>query len=192
LTDSESIPLLSDADLVRLARADDPKAWEQIVVSHQEPVFRLSYLVLGDPDDAADNAQETFLRARRFFYRFDDSRPLRPWLLGIAGNLARNRLRSAGRFVGALKRLAGSLQGMPSTAGEAERRIERDRLWQAIRRLPVADQRVIFLRYYLDLSVAETADAEKVAPGTIKSRLSRALARLRVVIETDFPDLEIP
>jgi RNA polymerase sigma-70 factor (ECF subfamily) len=51
------------------------------------------------------------------------------------------------------------------------------------------DQQVVYLRYFLDLSVAETAETLQIAEGTVKSRLSRALERLRTIIQDDFPIL---
>jgi RNA polymerase sigma-70 factor (ECF subfamily) len=113
---------------------------------------------------------------------------LRPWLLSITANCARNRHRAFGRYVAALRRLI-----VPETsiaegaAAEVDARIEAQALWQAVRRLSAADQEVIYLRYFLELSVNEAAEAMKVEPGTVKSRLSRALGRLRDVIERDFP-----
>jgi len=62
-------------------------------------------------------------------------------------------------------------------------------LWEAVRRLRQADQTVIYLRYFLDLSVEETAEALMIAPGTVKSRLHRSLRRLEAVIARDFPAL---
>lgn len=62
-------------------------------------------------------------------------------------------------------------------------------LWQAVRKLGQRDQEVIYLRYFLELSVAESAEALEVAEGTVKSRLARALKRLHQVVERDFPAL---
>ncbi len=62
-------------------------------------------------------------------------------------------------------------------------------LWQAVRTLPRSDQEVIFLRYFLEMSEAEMAATLGVAPGTIKSRLHRALVRLRGAVERGFPSL---
>ena len=62
-------------------------------------------------------------------------------------------------------------------------------MWSAVRRLDYADQQVIYLRYFLELPVEETAQVLEVAAGTVKSRSSRALQRLRQVIHQDFPDL---
>lgn len=179
---------LSDAELIARARRRDEAAWEALTRQHQQAVFRLAYLILGDPADADDVAQETFLRAYRALDRFDASRALRPWLLSIAANLARNRLRSAGRYFAALGRFlrADPDALAPAAAPEAN---DSHLLWQAVRRLNAADQEIIYLRYFSEMSEAETAEALAVAAGTVKSRTHRALGRLREVIEKDFPAL---
>ena len=160
------------------------------MLAHQEPVFRLAYLFLGDPDDAEDITQETFLRAYRSLKRFDATRPLRPWLLSIAANLARNRHRSAARYLAALTR---SFRAEPSESNDIEEHalldMDADQLWQAVRLLTADDQQIIYLRFFLDLTTAETSQALDVAEGTVKSRLSRAVNRLRAIIKTDFPTL---
>jgi RNA polymerase sigma-70 factor (ECF subfamily) len=74
-----------------------------------------------------------------------------------------------------------------SPSAETEAALEAQALWQAVRRLSTTDQEVIYLRYFLELPVSEAAEALNVEPGTVKSRLSRALGRLRAVIERDFP-----
>ncbi|HUF38479.1 MAG TPA: sigma-70 family RNA polymerase sigma factor [Anaerolineales bacterium] len=179
-------------DLIRSARAGDPAAWEAILHDHYEPVFRLAYLITGDPEDSDDVAQETFIRAHRFFKRYDSTRALRPWLLSIAANLARNRRRSIGRYYAALQRVfrRSELDPQPGVETRAAARIESSRLWEAIRRLSQDDQNVIYLRYFLELPVKDAADALDIAPGTVKSRLSRALERLKAVIQADFPELD--
>ena len=95
---------MDESTLIGRARNGELAAWEPLVLAHQEAVFRFAYLLLGDPDDAEDVAQETFLRAWRYLARFDPARPLRPWLLSIASNLASNRRRTAGRYLSALTR----------------------------------------------------------------------------------------
>jgi len=184
---------LDESTLIRHAANGDAAAWEPLVLAHQEAVFRLSYLLLGDPDDAEDIAQETFLRAWNHLKRFDTTRPLRPWLLSIASNLASNRRRSAGRYLSALRR-AFRNEPVPSTSIEEKstRHMEASQLWKAVQTLNVPDQQIVYLRYFLDLSVAETAEVLKIAEGTVKSRLSRALERLRGIIQHDFPVLAEP
>ena len=180
---------MDEATLVGRAVAGDASAWETIVIANQESVFRLAYLILGDPDEAEDAAQETFLRAWDNLPRFDRSRSLRPWLLRIAANLASNHRRSAGRHAAALIRSSQSQARAASVEDQTTEHARADELWQAVRRLDAADQQMIYLRYFLDLSVAETAEAVQAAEGTVKSRSSRALGRLRTIIEREFPML---
>ncbi|NTU85621.1 MAG: RNA polymerase sigma factor [Chloroflexales bacterium] len=178
-----------EAELIRQAVAGDVGAWEALVRAHQQPVFRLAYLLLGDADEAEDVAQETLIRAHRALAGFNAERPLRPWLLRIATNLAHNRRRSTRRYLAALRR---TFEGAPSFAAPPELSGEEaQELWQAIRRLGPTDQEVIYLRYFLELSEADSARALSVAQGTVKSRLSRALGRLRALIEREYPHLRV-
>ncbi len=180
---------MDESTLIRRAANGDAAAWEPLVLAHQQPVFRLSYLLLGDSDEAEDIAQETFLRAWKHLKRFDPARPLRPWLLSIAANSARNRLRSAGRYLAALTR-AFREQPKPVLPDElSAQNTESNELWRAVQQLDLADQQIVYLRYFLDLSVSETGEVLQIAEGTVKSRSSRALERLRKIIHQDFPVL---
>ena len=179
-----------EAELVIRARRQDESAWAAIVRTYQEPVFRLAYLILGDRYEAEDAAQEALLRAYRALDRFDLGRPLKPWLLSIAANTAKNRRRATWRYYKTLKRLFRLEEGIVADPHESlTAASDSQRLWTAVRQLPDNDQQVIYLRYFLELSVEETAAALEIAPGTVKSRLYRALARLKRRIELDFPDL---
>ena len=181
---------MADAELAARARAGDVGAWEALVRGHEAAVFRLAFLMLGDADEAEDIAQEAFIRAYAALPRFELGRPLQPWLLRITANVARNRRRAVARYVAALRRV---LQAPPPSAPSVEslsaQQWEAQTLWQAVRQLRATDQQIIYLRFFLDLSEADTAAALAVAPGTVKSRLHRALGRLRVVVEREFPGL---
>jgi RNA polymerase sigma-70 factor (ECF subfamily) len=177
-----------ESELIQQAVQGDHEAYELLMRRYEEPVFRLAYLILGDPDDAQDVAQDTFIRAYRHLPRFDAGRPLRPWLLQITRNLARNRQRSFNRYLAALSRaLITSPQTESSAESEHIQQGETRALWQAIRQLDRQDQEIIYLRYFLNCSVDETASTLDIQPGTVKSRLSRALQRLRGVVQEDFP-----
>jgi RNA polymerase sigma-70 factor (ECF subfamily) len=178
---------LDESALVHNAANGDAAAWESLVGVHQDAVFRLAYLLLGDPDDAMDVAQESFLRAWRHLHSFNASRPLRPWLLSICANLARNRRRSAGRYFAALLRAFRDEPVSERIEEQTARNFQARELWKAVQKLNVLDQQIVYLRYFLDLPVAETAEILKVAEGTVKSRLSRALEKLRDIIRQDFP-----
>ena len=180
---------MDESKLIRHAANGDEAAWEPLVIAHQQVVFRLAYLLLGDPDDAEDIAQETFLRAWKYLKRFDPKRPLRPWLLSIATNLARNRHRSVGRYVAALTRAFRNEPAPANIEEKSTQHLEASELWKAVQTLSVPDQQIVYLRYFLDLSVNETAEVLQVPEGTVKSRLSRALERLRGIIQQEFPVL---
>lgn len=178
---------LDESTLVRHAANGDTAAWEPLMLAHQQAVFRFAYLLLGDPDEAEDLAQETFLRAWNHLRRFDTSRPLRPWLLSIASNLASNKRRSASRYLAALTRAFRSEPPSTTIEEKSTQHIEANTLWQAVRTLDFTDQQIIYLRYFLELPVSETAQALNIAEGTVKSRLNRALEKLRQIIKQDFP-----
>lgn len=185
---------MNETEQVTRAKEGDEVAWSALVHQHQEAVFRLAYLLLHDADDAEDVTQETFIRAYRNLDRFDSARPLRPWLLEITRNQCYNWGRALRRRVAALQRwgrvapnLAPNLEIDPNR--EVMQQWKANTLWQAVRRLNGMDQEVIYLRCFLELSVEETAQALHVAPGTVKSRLWRALDRLRRVVQEDFPGL---
>jgi RNA polymerase sigma-70 factor (ECF subfamily) len=179
-----------EAQLIQAALQRNEAAWEALVRLHQEPIFRYAYLIQGDRDEAEDTAQETFIRAYRALERFDLSRPLRPWLLSIAANLARNRFRSLGRYVSALRRLVEDNPGQTASVENLSlEQIQAQTIWQALQKMDATDRQVIYLRFFLELSVEETAQAMDTAEGTIKSRLHRALGRLRTIIEREYPAL---
>lgn len=182
---------MNETEQIILARQGDEGAWAVLVQQHQEALFRLAYLMLGDADEAADVAQDAFIRAFHALPRFDATRPLRPWLLQIAKNLAHNRRRSVRRYLAAIGRWwQASPSQVEGPTAATVRTQEAQELWQAVQQLPMSDQAVIYLRYFLELSVADTATALGVAEGTVKSRLSRALTRLRMVVEQQFPGLQ--
>jgi RNA polymerase sigma factor (sigma-70 family) len=172
-----------DDELIERAKRGDVRSYEQLVERYQGIAVRTAYLVTRASQDAEDAAQEAFVKAYYALSRFRDGAPFRPWLLRIVTNEASNRVRSARRRDRLALRVAErdcpSGDAAPSPEAAALER-ERDRLLlDAVARLPRRDQQVIGYRYFLDLSEAEMAQALGVRPGTVKSRLSRAMGRLR-------------
>jgi RNA polymerase sigma factor (sigma-70 family) len=171
-----------ESELVERARRGDERAYEELVRLHQGIAYRTAYLVAGSAADAEDAAQDAFIKAYRALGRFRRGAPFRPWLLQIVANEARNRRRAAGRRAGLALRAAGenpSGGAAPSPEGTMLAGEERERLLAAINGLREEDRLVIAGRYFLDLSEEETAAALDWRRGTVKSRTSRALARLR-------------
>jgi RNA polymerase sigma factor (sigma-70 family) len=167
--------VLAENDLIAQARRGDAAAYADLVRRHQDVAFRTAMLITGHPQDAEEAAQDGFVKAWRALPRFRAGEPLRPWLLTIVANEARNRRRATGRREHLALRAAAAL---PRATAEPDVR-DHDALAAALGRLGEDDRVVIGCRYVLDLSEAETAAALGVARGTVKSRLSRALARLR-------------
>ena len=149
----------------------------------QDVALRTAYLVCPETD-ADDAVQEAFLKAYAALSRFRDGAPFRPWLLRIVANEARNRRRSAGRRVGLAQRAAEAVGPTVEPSPETDYLASEQRaaLFAAINRLRDEDREVIGARYLLDLSEAETAEALGIPRGTVKSRTSRALVRLREVL----------
>lgn len=182
---------MDEANVVALARRGDQAAWAELVRLHQEAVFRLAYLHLGDAAEAQDAAQDCFVRAYKHLGRFDAQRPLRPWLLRIVSNLARNRQRSASRYWAALQRAARQQpQAAEGPQAGSEAAQQAHEVWSAVRTLPARLQSVIYLRYFMQLSVEETAETLGQATGTVKSQTHRALQKLHEIIRSEFPQLE--
>ncbi len=160
-------------------------AYAELVRRYQAPALRTAALLAADADDAEEAVQDAFVKAHRALGRFRDGAPFRPWLLQIVANEARNRRRSAGRRRGLALRVAEDLtssDAAPSPEVVVLGREARETLLAAVSRLGPDDRLVIGYRYFMDLSEAEMADALGVARGTVKSRLSRAIARLRAVL----------
>jgi RNA polymerase sigma-70 factor (ECF subfamily) len=153
------------------------------VHAYQGIAFRTAYLITRNAADAEDAAQEGFVKAYYALGRFRRGAPLKPWLLQIVANEARNRRRSAGRREGLALRAAtrepsGDAAPSPEAALLDDER--RTGLLARVNELPEDQRLCLALRYFLDLSEEETANVLGVPAGTVKSRTSRALERLRV------------
>jgi RNA polymerase sigma-70 factor (ECF subfamily) len=176
---------LNDVELIESASRGDVAAYEELVRRYEGLAFRVAYLVCGDADEARDAAQEGFLRAWHALPRFRPGAEPRPWLMQIVANAARNRRRGSTRRTNLALRVAQDRPSdgaapSPEAAVLADER-RRD-LMAALNRLREEDRLVIALRWFADLGEAEMAAALGVARGTVKSRLSRAMGRLRTVL----------
>jgi RNA polymerase sigma factor (sigma-70 family) len=173
---------LDDTELVARAKLGDAAAFEDLVRMHQDIAFRTAYLVTSSAEDAEEAATAGFLKAHRALGRFKPGKPFRPWLLAIVANEARNRRRTAVRHQRlGLRVLAQDRPGDAAPSPEANvLAAERQReLLEAVSRLPKEQRLAVACRYFLDFNEAETAAVLGVRRGTVKSRLSRGLARLR-------------
>jgi RNA polymerase sigma factor (sigma-70 family) len=185
---------LDDRELAERAKRGDIDAYEQLVATYQQLAFRVAYVITRSEADAEDAAQEAFVKAYYALGRFKGGSEFRPWLLRIVSNEARNRRRSAGRREALALRfetdraagLGGASGGAASSPEAFALSSEENRsLLETLDRLEERDREVIVLRYFLDLGETEMAAALGVARGTVKSRLSRALGRLRDLVPSE-------
>jgi RNA polymerase sigma factor (sigma-70 family) len=162
-----------------------------LVRIHQGIALRVAYLVVRDPAEAEDVTQDAFVKAYRSLERFRAEAAFRPWLLRIVRNEALNRMRGTKRREKlALQATNDPVSGgaAPSPEAEVMSEEERGRLLALIEDLPEQFGSVIVHRYLLDLSVEETSKILGLPPGTVKSRCSRALERLRRGLALEYGD----
>lgn len=188
---------LEDPDLIERARHGDVGAYEELVRRYQRIALRTAYLAARGGADAEDAVQEAFVKAYRALPGFREGAPFRPWILRMVANEASNRRRAARRQARLALRLAErpdplERQDRPSggAAPSPEAAVlaadERETLLTAVNRMGESDRLVIGYRFLLGLSEAETASVLGCRVGTVKSRQSRALRRLRALLPAGF------
>ncbi|MDX1431363.1 MAG: sigma-70 family RNA polymerase sigma factor [Gammaproteobacteria bacterium] len=174
----------SDDELVRRFQRGDGRAFEALVERHQDRIFRLATAMLRSRDDAADAAQEVFLRAYQGLPRFRFGAAPFTWMYRTLRHVCSelNRRERAGERP-AVAEPASTVDA--GVALDAERRLERVLANVAV--LPERQRDVLLLRVFEGMSVAETARALGCRPGTVKAQLHRALARLEALEPAAFP-----
>lgn len=175
-----------DSTLVDRAREGDPGAFGELVTRYQALASRVARFIAPEVD-VEDTVQEAFVKAWYALPRFREGAPFKPWMCRIVANEAKNRARSARRRDALALRGSGGgepvTESPPETAALA--RDEAEALVRAMNRLRPEDRLVIAYRWLLELSEAEIAQALDVPAGTVKSRLSRAMAKLRTLIAAE-------
>jgi RNA polymerase sigma-70 factor (ECF subfamily) len=177
---------LADEDLMELAHAGHPEAFEALFDRHADAAFSLAYRMCGRQAMAEDVVQESFLSLWRSGARYDPTRgSVRAWLLRVVHNrtidaFRRATLRDARDVVD-----DGMAERMPSpelTELEAERRDDVRRIRGALGELPADQRRVIELAYFGGFSHSQIAEMLGLAPGTVKGRMRLGLAKLRAAL----------
>ncbi|MBI5566136.1 MAG: RNA polymerase sigma factor [Chloroflexi bacterium] len=174
----------TDEQLARRLQQGDANALGQLVERHHSPLLGFLYrLTGGDRALAEDLAQDTFLRVLRTCHQYRAPRPFKPWLYAIALNVARDYFKRAdtrhtdSATDDVLDDIAAPVED--DLMHEADAR----QVAAAVTALPEHQRVAILLRYYQDLSLAEIAEALNIPIGTVKSRLSLGLQRLRSLLE---------
>jgi RNA polymerase sigma-70 factor (ECF subfamily) len=183
---------LDELALVERARTGDVNAYEALVQQYQQLAYRVAYQVTRDAADAEDAAQEAFVNVYYALGRFRPGAPFKPWLCRIVANEARNRRMAAHRrtaLAERAQRAQASGEAAPSPEAAAEADEFRATLVDTLGRLRDDDRLILSYRLFFDFSEADMAEALKIPKGTVKSRLSRALTRLRAALPAD---LQLP
>lgn len=185
--------MVDEQTLIARAQRGDLHAYESLVRQYETTAFRAAFLVTHDESEAADAVQDAFLRAFRALGSFRAAQPFRPWILRIVTNQALNRVEASRRRARATEQFTREMMtfhDQPTPDRQLAERERSEQLLQAVRKLAPSEQNLIALRYFLELPESEVAAALDVPLGTIKSRLHRTLARLREIIQRDFPELK--
>jgi RNA polymerase sigma-70 factor (ECF subfamily) len=183
----------SDGELVARAWSGHADALEELARRHRNSAYLLALQLLGNRDDALDVAQEAMLRFLSTLGRIEPGRAVRPWLLAIVRNQARDlwrrqRVRRAESIEADPDGLVSQVvDAGPGPEEEARRAELRRRVWRAIASLSPEHREIVVLRDFHGLSYDELAHAIGIPIGTVMSRLHAARQRLRArLIEEGF------
>ncbi|HTQ38557.1 MAG TPA: RNA polymerase sigma factor [Pirellulales bacterium] len=155
----------------------------QISENYLARIHRAALVLTGNPWDADDLTQETFLVLSRELPRFRGSSSIYTWLYGILLNLDRNRRRSGARRRNKLRVLWSTESGVDKLAPAAETPLEikewNRSLWRLVADLPTPQRHALVLRFSGQLPYEEIAEVLRCPVGTVKSRIFHGVAGLR-------------
>ncbi len=171
-----------DSTLWARSRLGDADAFAQLFERHANAMYNYCFGRVGDWATAEDLVSVVFLEAWRGRDKQLPPGKVLPWLYGIATNVVRNQRRSQRRYAAALKRVPAR-RADEFFADLADTRLDDERQMQRVlammKKLPRREQEVFALCAWYDLSYEDAATALEIPVGTVRSRLSRARARLR-------------
>lgn len=162
-----------EQDLIDRAKAGDRFAYESLLASVVRPATRLAFAMLEDRSDAEDAFQEAALRAWRRLQNLRRATPFEPWFMGIIGNQCREIRRGRWRYVLRLPELTSRM------SIDEDEWLEGEDLRLAVRRLPEDQRLAILMHFQLDMSLSDVALALGISVPGLKTRINRALKRLR-------------
>ena len=181
--------MIPDDLLVKHAKAGDINSFSQLVERHQKQVYNLAFRFTGNSEDAADLAQEAFIKAYRGLKTFREEAAFKTWIYHITSNVCKDFLRKTKSVT--LVSIEAPIQ---TEEGELEKQIADDSkspeeiyegkelailMQKLIDSLPIDYREVILLREFQQLSYEEIAQVLDCSLGTVKSRLNRARRSLK-------------
>ena len=183
---------MQDELLIRRAQRGDADAFEQLLLEHQKNVYNLCYRMAGDPDDAMDLSQETFLRAWRCLDQYQFASAFSTWLYRLCSNICIDFLRKRRRqqtvpltFEDAdgEEQTYAVPDAQPLPEEQVELKLTHETLAAAMAQLLPEHRAVLQLRVVNEMSYEQIADVLDIQIGTVKSRLSRARNQLKKILE---------
>ena len=183
---------MQDELLIRRAQRGDADAFEQLLLEHQKNVYNLCYRMAGNPDDAMDLSQETFLRAWRCLDQYQFASAFSTWLYRLCSNICIDFLRKQKRqqhvsltFEDAdgEEQTYAVPDAQPLPEEQVELKLTRETLAAAMAQLLPEHRAVLQLRVVNEMSYEQIADVLDIQIGTVKSRLSRARNQLKKILE---------
>ena len=184
--------ILQDELLIRRAQRGDADAFEQLLLEHQKNVYNLCYRMAGNPDEAMDLSQETFLRAWRCLDQYQFASAFSTWLYRLCSNICIDFLRRRRRqqtvpltFEDAdgEEQTYAVPDAQPLPEEQVELKLTRETLAAAMAQLLPEHRAVLQLRVVNEMSYEQIADVLDIQIGTVKSRLSRARNQLKKILE---------
>ncbi len=171
---------MDDAEAVKLVLAGDRNGAAHLIERYQMDVYNTSLRILGNPADAEDVTQDTFLAAFQRIATYRPGQPVSPWLRAIARN----------RAIDLVRRRARAPEPQPPPAAEnverlALERIEAERVREALNRLPSRDRALLVLRYWEDQSVESIARTLRMSDGAARVALLRARRAMASLLQEE-------
>jgi RNA polymerase sigma-70 factor, ECF subfamily len=176
-----------EASLIRQARRGSADAIETLVRRHWDSAHRAAFLIVHDAAAAEDIAQEAMLAAVRSIDGFDRRRPFRPWLHRIVVNRSLDWLRARARRPEVSVELVAPVAGVQNQAVERADPLS-DELMRALAALDPDERALIVMRHLLGYRSSELARMLDLPAGTVRTRLARALGRVRELLEAEARD----
>lgn len=171
---------MTDEEAIRRCQQGDRDAFRHIVEMYKDVMYGTAMLMTRDAAVADDMTQEAFISAWQGIGGFQSGRPLKPWLIRIVVNRVLSHRRQSVLPAVPLDDNASQHGADPGFVRETD---NRDRVERALGSLPEDQRQAVVLKYFAGLSLSEVSAAMKCPEGTVKSRLNRALERLRPLLE---------
>jgi RNA polymerase sigma-70 factor (ECF subfamily) len=175
-----------DQHVIRAILDGDVNAYAVLVARYQKPIYNLMFRMSGSAADAADLAQETFIKAYEQLHRFREGKTFFPWLYTIGLNHCKNFLhrRKSRQDVSTEDcELDGGLDYPSKHEERLLAQLDFEQLREALGQLPIDYREALILRYHEELALEDVAVALEISLSCAKMRVHRGLKKLREMLE---------